>query len=218
MRLNPYSPDCYRNYLLRRLIVFFIIITGGLLIIYINLTCKKPVKQIPVKTEIKCYSPQSGEIFASVLKRAQISNELSNKIIRLFQTVNFNFKSIRPEDTLKLLYQNDSLIADNDQLIQKLAKLKSVQPIEQPRGLRLAVSGREAWLDVSVETLYEHQSNLEVRLAETRTQIAALTARLDNESYVNKAPAHLVEESRTQLEQKKTLQERLIKELEIIKL
>jgi valyl-tRNA synthetase len=116
-----------------------------------------------------------------------------------------------------LLYQNDSLIADNSELIQKLAKLKDVQLVDQPRGLRLANSGRDAWLDISEKTLYEHQSNLEVRLAETYDQIKALEARLANESYISKAPAELVDESRTQLQQKKALVERLVHELEILK-
>lgn len=116
-----------------------------------------------------------------------------------------------------LLYQNDSLIADNANLIQRLAKLKDVQAVDQARGLRLANSGREAWLDISAETLYEHQTNLEVRLAEAHAQIKALEARLSNDSYINKAPAALVEESRTQLEQKKALVERLMHELEVLK-
>src|SRR5690606_33842128 len=64
-----------------------------------------------------------------------------------------------------LLYQTDSLIEDNRDLIKRLAKLKEVSYADQPRGLRLAVVGRDAWLDVSPETLAEHQSNLESRLA-----------------------------------------------------
>jgi len=116
-----------------------------------------------------------------------------------------------------LLYQNDTLIADNIQLIKRLAKLKDIQAIDKARGLRLAASGREAWLDISEETLYEHQVNLELRLAEVHTQIANLKARLDNENYIKKAPANLIEESQTQLKQKEEFKERLIKELEIIK-
>jgi len=109
------------------------------------------------------------------------------------------------------------LIADNAQLIQRLAKLKDVQAIDQPRGLRLANSGREAWLDISAETLYEHQTNLEVRIAETRVLIKTLEARLSNDSYISKAPAKLVDESREQLFQKQSLVERLMHELDILK-
>ncbi|MBC7869018.1 valine--tRNA ligase [Candidatus Saccharibacteria bacterium] len=116
-----------------------------------------------------------------------------------------------------LLYSNDSLIADNSELIKRLAKLKDVTAVDQARGLRLATSGREAWLDVSAEMLYEHQSNLEVRLAEAHVDVRALNSRLDNESYVSKAPAALVEESKQQLEQKKALITRLEVELQILK-
>jgi valyl-tRNA synthetase len=115
-----------------------------------------------------------------------------------------------------LIYQNDSLIADNADLIKHLARLKEVREADQARGLRLATSNREAWLDVSAETLYEHQTNLEVRLAETKQFASTLEARLANDSYISKAPAKLVEESREQLTQKKALIERLSDELEVL--
>jgi len=115
-----------------------------------------------------------------------------------------------------LLYQQDTLIAENKELITHLARLKGVVETEQPRGLRLAASNREAWLDISKETMYEHQSNLEVRLAETRQFIATLEGRLANETYVSKAPAALVEESRAQLEAKKALVMRLQDELTVL--
>ncbi|HET8884497.1 MAG TPA: valine--tRNA ligase [Candidatus Saccharimonadales bacterium] len=115
-----------------------------------------------------------------------------------------------------LLYQQDTLIADNSDLIKHLARLKDVQEVAQARGLRLAASNREAWLDVNAETLYEHQSNLEVRLAETRQFITTLEARLSNDAYVAKAPAQLVEESRAQLETKKALITRLQDELNVL--
>jgi valyl-tRNA synthetase len=115
-----------------------------------------------------------------------------------------------------MLFQNDSLIENNTQLIQKMAKLKEVVAADKPRGIRLATSGREAWIDISADTLYEHQVNLEVRLAETHKDIAMLEGRLNNESYISKAPAKLVEETKSQLTDKKTLRERLQKELEVI--
>ena len=115
-----------------------------------------------------------------------------------------------------LLYQQDTLIAENKALIKHLARLKDVQEVDQARGLRLAASNREAWLDVNAETLYEHQTNLEVRLAETRQFITTLEGRLANETYVAKAPAQLVEESRAQLELKKALVVRLEDELSVL--
>ncbi|HTJ73662.1 MAG TPA: valine--tRNA ligase [Verrucomicrobiae bacterium] len=116
-----------------------------------------------------------------------------------------------------MLYQNDALVADNADLIKHLARLKDVQAIDAPRGLRLAASGREAWLDLTEEVMYEHQTNLEVRLAETRAFVATLEARLSNENYIKKAPENLVEESRKQLETKQKIIDRLEAELEILK-
>ena len=115
-----------------------------------------------------------------------------------------------------LTYQTDSLVADNADLIAKLARLKSVSHTEQPSGLRLANSGREAWLVIDEKTLYEHQSNLEVRLAEAKNRLQNLAARLANDRYVSAAPAHLVEASRKEANETKQLIERLQNELQVI--
>lgn len=116
-----------------------------------------------------------------------------------------------------MLYQNDSLIEDNAVIIKNLARLKDIQPIDVPRGLRLAASNREAWLDVSADTLYEHQSALEIRLAEARQFVATLESRLSNENYVSKAPERLIEETREQLVSKTALIDRLEAELSVLR-
>ena len=115
-----------------------------------------------------------------------------------------------------LLYMDDSLVADNADLIKKLAHATSVEHVEQARGLRLAASGRDAWLDIDDETLYEHQTNLEKRLAEERQHVQMLESRLANKNYVAKAPAALVEESRKALREKQELIVRLQNELQVV--
>jgi len=116
-----------------------------------------------------------------------------------------------------LLYQTDSLIQDNAALIQRLARLKEVVTVDQPRGIRLALSGREAWLDITAETLEEHMTTLEQRLTETHNDRKALEARLENKNYVEKAPEKLVNETKKQLEEKQALIERLVHEIEVLK-
>ncbi len=113
-------------------------------------------------------------------------------------------------------YHSDSLVADNAELIRKLSRLSSVKQTDQPQGLRLANSGREAWLVIDEETLYEHQSNLEVRLAEAKMRLKNLAARLSNDRYVLKAPPELVEETRKDADETKSLIERLQNELQVI--
>jgi valyl-tRNA synthetase len=115
-----------------------------------------------------------------------------------------------------LLYGQDSLIADNRELVRHLARLHAVEATDQPRGLRLAVSGREAWLDIDEKTLEKHKGALEERLKETRQRVEILEARLSNETYVSKAPVALVDESREQLAAQKALITRLEAELAVI--
>ena len=118
----------------------------------------------------------------------------------------------------RLLYGNDSLIADNQDTIKHLMRLEAIEHTDQPRGLRLAAANREAWLDIDSETLYQHQENLEMRLAEARQKLAGLNKRLENPTYVEKAPAHLVEETREQLAEQEKIITRLVSELEVISL
>ena len=115
-----------------------------------------------------------------------------------------------------LLHNNDALIADNADLIKHLAKLKEVTHIDTPQGLRLAVPNREAWIAVSEEVLYQHQTKLELRLAETRARISGLEGRLANKSYIDNAPAKIVEETRKELAEQQLLLARLTQELAVL--
>ncbi len=147
---------------------------------------------------------------------SELSAAQFGRLKRLVTEARYVTNALPGNETYTMLYMDDSLVADNAELIMKLAKLKGVEHVDQARGLRLAASGRDAWLDVDADTLYEHQSNLERRLAETRQEVATLEARLSNEGYIAKAPEALVEESRQQLTAKQELVQRLADELTVI--
>ncbi len=115
-----------------------------------------------------------------------------------------------------LLYGEDSLIADNEQLVANLAGIAEVKKADNPQGLRLAVAGREAWLDIDQKTLKHHRKNLEERIKDLQAQIKNFEARLANESYVKNAPAAVVTETREGLKEQQALLERLQAELQII--
>jgi valyl-tRNA synthetase len=122
-----------------------------------------------------------------------------------------------PAGQYNLLYIKDSLISDNADLIKSLAKLGGVRAVNQPKGLRLASTNREAWLEVDATTLYQHQTRLELRLVEVRQQIAKLEKRLANPDYGRQAPTHLVEQSRQQLADRTAELDKLVTELEVLK-
>jgi valyl-tRNA synthetase len=159
-----------------------------------------------------------SEPWPEIMTYDEIAAAEFGRVQQLVTEARFVITSLPGNEKYTLLYQTDSLIEDNKNLIKRLAKLKDVISTEQPKGLRLAVSGRDAWLDVSEETLSEHQVNLEERLASTHADIQALEARLSNENYVAKAPEKLVLETKQQLEDKKAVVLRLQHELEILKI
>lgn len=116
-----------------------------------------------------------------------------------------------------LVTEGDQLVLAHKELVMRLAKVSSVSTATEARGLRVAVADRDVWLDIDAKTLDEHETNLEVRLAETFAKQKALKARLDNPSYVEKAPARLVEETKQELSDTESLISRLQQELEVIR-
>lgn len=113
-----------------------------------------------------------------------------------------------------LLYEGDLAIGKNLELIKHLTKLGHIEKTDKPTGIRLAIPGVEAWLKVDEKTLYERQDKLEARLGEVKADILRLEGRLANEAYVKQAPKKVVEETKTQLQEKRELEARLGRELE----
>ncbi len=116
----------------------------------------------------------------------------------------------------RLLYIKDEIIEKNTELIKRLAGLIEIKKVEKESGLRLAVAKHEAWLDVDAKTLGAHHVKLSARLEEGRVFIKRLESRLANTSYANNAPASVVQQTRDQLAEQKTIEERLVRELEMI--
>jgi valyl-tRNA synthetase len=152
-------------------------------------------------------TPSYDEIAAGEFERLQ----------SLVSEIRFVTTELPGNSRYELLYGNDSLIRDNASLIKHLARLSNVTHTDQPSGLRLANSGREAWLAIDQKTLEKHQANLEIRLAETHAYIKNLKTRLANEAYLAKAPQHLVEASKKELTDKEALVLRLQGELTNLK-
>ncbi len=158
-----------------------------------------------------------NEQWPTMIAYDEIAASEFSRVQRLVSEARFVITALPGNEKYSLLYQEDALIEDNKDLIKRLAKLKEVTLVDQAKGLKLATSGREAWLDVSAETLAEHQTNLEARLATAHGDIKALEARLSNKSYIEKAPAKLVEDTQNQLKEKQALVTRLVAELEILR-
>lgn len=158
----------------------------------------------------------AGESWPERREVSELAAAQFGRLKRLVSEARYVMSELPGNDRYTMLYMDDALVEDNAALIVRLAKLKGVEQVDQARGLRLAASGRDAWLDVDAETLYEHQSNLERRLAQAHQDIRSLEGRLSNAGYIEKAPAELVDATRKDLEAKQQLVERLQNELQVI--
>ena len=116
-----------------------------------------------------------------------------------------------------LLYGNDSLVEDNLMLIRTLTKVPSINSLDgQPRGLRLALANHELYLDVPEKVVTEYKDALTDKILSVGRELDALNARMMNPNYVNKAPEHLVKETKDQIKEKESLISRLKTQLELI--
>ena len=116
-----------------------------------------------------------------------------------------------------LLYDNDSLVNDNQLIIRTLTKVPTINSLDgAPRGLRLALANHELYLDVPENIVKEYKNNLTERILSVGRELDALNLRMSNPNYVERAPAHLVKETTDQIKEKEALISRLKAELEII--
>ena len=116
-----------------------------------------------------------------------------------------------------LLYDNDSLVQENELLIKNLTRVPTINSLDgSPRGLRLALANHEVYLDVPEKVVAEYKDALTERIMAVGRELDALNARMMNPNYVAKAPGHLVKETEEQIKEKQSLVDRLKQELEYV--
>jgi len=116
-----------------------------------------------------------------------------------------------------LMYDNDSLVKDNQMLIKTLAKVPTINALEgSPRGLRLALANHELYLDVPEKVVSEYKESLTEKILAVGRELDGLNARMMNPNYVAKAPEHLVKETEDAIREKEALIERLKQQLKLI--
>jgi valyl-tRNA synthetase len=117
----------------------------------------------------------------------------------------------------QLMYDNDSLVADNEQLIMSLTRVPAINRLDgAPRGLRLALANHELYLDVPEKVVAEYKDSLTEKILAVGRELDALNARMMNPNYVEKAPEHLVKETQDGIKEKEALISRLKQQLELI--
>jgi valyl-tRNA synthetase len=113
-----------------------------------------------------------------------------------------------------LYYTDVPFLAENADLLKRLAALGSVQEVSDGDGLRLTGTRYRCWLEVDGDTLRAYADKLATQVTEQEKQIAQLQGRLSNTAYVDNAPKDIVTQTREQLEAAETTLARLKTEQE----
>ncbi|MBR3253829.1 valine--tRNA ligase [Candidatus Saccharibacteria bacterium] len=154
------------------------------------------------------------------LKYDPISAENFESLIGIVSEVRGTLQALSGTNNAKkyaLMYDNDSLVEDNLLLIRTLTKVPSINPLNgAPRGLRVALANHELYLDVPEKVVAEYRDSLTEKILAVGRELDSLNARMMNPNYVDKAPAHLVKETRDAIKEKEGLIARLKSQLELI--
>jgi valyl-tRNA synthetase len=108
-------------------------------------------------------------------------------------------------------------VEDNLLLIKELTRVPAITNLNgSPRGLRLALANHELYLDVPEQVVADYKDSLTDKILAVGRELDALNLRMQNPNYVERAPAHLVLETKQQIEEKEQLISRLKTQLALI--
>lgn len=111
-----------------------------------------------------------------------------------------------------LYFVDAPLLAENAELIARLAKLQAATQVESGDGLHLTQTKYRSWLDIDQATARNYLKELEAKKADQTAVIDRLKGRLDNKSYVDNAPKQIVEQTREQLKEAEAVLEGINRE------
>lgn len=130
------------------------------------------------------------------------ADELKSASFEAAQEVIVNIRGVAKilgAKTSVLEYKENPLVQDNLEFIKRLARLTDIKKVSESAGIRLASSKVEAWLAVGENLAQKYAAKIEEDRNDTIKTIKLLEGRLNNKSYVQNAPAPLVEQTRQQL-------------------
>ncbi len=97
-------------------------------------------------------------------------------------------------------YAQSPLIADNQTLIKRLARLGALTEVTEGQGVQLTQTKEHVWLTIDYSAARHYTDTLAGEAASEKAAIERLEARLNNKNYTEHAPKAIVAESQAQLQ------------------
>ncbi|HEY5268506.1 MAG TPA: valine--tRNA ligase [Candidatus Saccharimonadales bacterium] len=133
------------------------------------------------------------------------------KIINLTTEIRFISASLIPGTKLDLEF-NNNLVDKQADLLKNLAKLSSIKKVNAGQGLKLQ-SIDNIWLNISEQEITKFIDSLKQQRQNQQIVSKNLEKRLENRSYLEKAPSKVIEETKNDLSNAKSTLENLDKQI-----
>ena len=126
-------------------------------------------------------------------------------------------RSLSAEEQLSkpTVLTTDKTIADNAELVRRLARAGKVELVKEGTGLYLGTSA-PAWIEADAELIQTRKHRLHAQQNEKKAYLNALDARLDNKRYVDSAPTQIVQDTRDRREETLMLLSKLDEQLQAL--
>lgn len=112
----------------------------------------------------------------------------------------------------RLYFKEAPFLSENAEIITRLARLKSASEVSDGQGLNLTQTKYHCWLDVDLDTAHDYLGKLHAQQAEKANIVKRLEERLANNEYVKNAPHAIVQQTKLQLTEERTLLDKITAE------
>ena len=139
------------------------------------------------------------------------------EVVTKIRATNNSLSLLNNNKKFGLLFGEDVMAIENTLLMKFLSHVPYISSTNgTPRGLKLAIANHELYLDVTAEVVAKYKVELTEKILAVGRELDGLNSRMMNPSYVERAPAELVRETRNLIAEKENLIEEMKMQLNVI--
>ena len=139
------------------------------------------------------------------------------EVVTKIRATNNSLSLLNNNKKFGLLFGEDVMAIENTLLLKFLSHVPYISSTNgTPRGLKLAIANHELYLDVTAEVVAKYKDELTEKILAVGRELDGLNSRMMNPSYVERAPAELVRETRNLIAEKEKLIEEMKMQLNVI--
>ena len=138
--------------------------------------------------------------YSEIIKFNEVKSKEFTEVKAIVSESRYIIKALGARDVI-LNFIKSEIVNENTEIIKRLARLKAIGLVEQGSGMKLTTTKSDCWLNIDISEAKKYVDELNEKAAQEKQGIKILKGRLNNKSYVNNAPAKIVEQTNNQLQE-----------------